>query len=213
MSKSIDYSQFFRLDNPGASRPFQLETDQDEMDYSDMFKLFKGELKLAHPLRVRVAKGGEPADFLWAGPFVSLICISDRVVDVLLHKRFTGWATYSVVLHGRKGELLPGYSGLVLKSWAGERDFSKSVIFKKPPRVPGGKTWQAYKGLYFDAKKWDGSDIFRVSGAIIVVTRPVRDAFLNAKITNVKFIALPEVETDTLIFKVLHKDTPNKGQE
>ena len=55
-----------------------------------------------------------------------------------------------------------------------------------------------YKGFYFDESQWDGSDIFLVGGHK-VVTLPVQKAFKRAKVSNVRFTPLMEVEIDVYL--------------
>jgi len=93
-----------------------------------------------------------------------------------------------------KGVYLPDYYGFAVKSCAGEQDVSRSQIVTKS-FIPGGKARDFYKGVYFDESKWGGSDIFRIQHATIIVTRQVWLAFKKAKLTNVRFTPLPEVES------------------
>ncbi len=99
----------------------------------------------------------------------------------------------------RKGNRLIDYHGFAVTSYAGERDLSRSPVVVTYTS-PDGRTSTAYKGLYFDGKKWDGSDFFRVDNGYIIVTQSVRDSFIKAKIRNVEFIALTDEETNTLIY-------------
>lgn len=95
---------------------------------------------------------------------------------------------------------LPEYFGFAVTGRGGESKRDRSEVVTKPPPVPGGKPYQVYKGLYFDESQWDGSDIFLVD-AKIVVTKAVRDAFKQSKISNVLFTCLIDVETDVLLDK------------
>lgn len=115
-------------------------------------------------------------------------------LDLLRENKFTGWSTYPVEVYGRKGEYLPDYYGFAITSDAGKIDKSRSPIITKPPYVPGGKPPRVYKGVFFDERKWDGSDFFRLFASFIIVTRSVRDAFKRAKISNVRFTPLSEME-------------------
>lgn len=51
------------------------------------------------------------------------------------------------------------------------------------------------KGLYFDERSWDGSDIFRPSDdtAWIFITNRVKNV-LSAKTKNIRFVPLEDVE-------------------
>ncbi len=102
--------------------------------------------------------------------------------------------TYPVEVYGRKGEPLPGYHGFAVTGSECRRDRSRSQILTKQA-VPGGRPFQVYKGLYFYEEDWDDSDIFEVSSCGgTVVTEKVYKIFKKAKVTNVRFTPLPEVE-------------------
>ena len=103
---------------------------------------------------------------------------------------------YPVEVFGRKGEPLPKYHGLSVIGPDCVRDRSRSQIVDKPPPVDGGRGYQVYHGLYFDENQWDGSDFFRVLGIATVVTDKVYRIFKRAKVTNVRFTPLTEVEID-----------------
>lgn len=195
----LDYNDLFKLSDPLATRPLRLTPEgcSDWLSGEQAIALFKGELCLEQPLKLRAYMGGQATDFLWCG-LSAIRVVSERLVTLLQEHAFTGWATYPVEVYGRKGEALPGYYGFSVTGRGGERDRSRSQIITKPPPAPGGQSYQVYKGLYFDESGWDGSDIFLVWGGI-VVTRPVREAFKRAKIINVRFTALPEVEIDVFL--------------
>jgi len=146
--------------------------------------------------------GGSPDDFLWAG-LTPLVCISQRVVDLLEENQFTGWSTYPVEVYDRHGEKLPGYHGLAITGSAGREDLSRSQIITKPARTPTSKPYDVYRGLYFDESKWDGSDIFCILGTSTkVVTQSVQAAFVRAKVNNVRFERLTEVETSVAMHRI-----------
>jgi hypothetical protein len=191
----IDFRTLFELYDPIAKRPLRL-TIKDEYDWisrEQASALFTGRLsKLERPLRLDAYMGGQATDFLWCA-LTSLVCISHRVVTLWKEHQFTGWSVYPVEVYGRKGERLPDYFGFAVTGPRLKRDRSRSEIVTKPSPVPGGKSWQVYKGLYFDEKEWDGSDFFLVEGSI-VVTQAVRDVCTRAKISNVRFTPLTEVE-------------------
>lgn len=192
-SRELDFGEFFELYDPLANRPLRLTPDESSewlKQYASA--LFGGQISLDRPVRLKAYAGGQATDFLWAD-YIPLVCISCRTVELLEEHHFTGWATYPVVVYGRKGEPIEGYYGFAITGRAGDYDRSRSQIVTKPPPVPGGQARKVYKGLYFDESQWDGSDIFLVGGKN-VVTRAVREAFKRAKITNVRFTPLTEVE-------------------
>ncbi len=204
-SATVDYSQFFLLEDPLADRPLRLGIVSWE-DFYASWEYFRGEAKPAQPIRLKAKMGGQATDFLWStgGDF---ICVSSRVVELLRQSALTGWDTYPVEVYGRKGELIPGYSGLVITGAECREDLSRSVIVDKPPRVPGGEGFQVYKGLYFYEEDWDGSDFFLV-GRRIVVTAQVYQLFKRAKVRNVMLTPLPEYETEVDFIQIVRGDAP-----
>jgi hypothetical protein len=192
-NRQIDYSQLFELEDPLANRPLRLSPKSVWLHKNDANQLFYGRWQPPEPVLFEGYMGGSIADFLWSG-LTPLVCISERVVNLLLDNRFTGWATYPVEVYDRKGVHLPGYYGFAVKSYAGERDYERSEIVTKPPPTPAGKFYDVYKGIYFDESKWDGSEIFRVQHAIIIVTSRVQVAFKKAKVNNIRFTPAMESE-------------------
>jgi hypothetical protein len=141
--------------------------------------------------------GRQATDFVWCS-LTPVVVISERVVELLQQHRFTGWATYPVEVYGRQGEPLHGYLGLAIIGRAGKQDRSRSTIITKPAPVPGGKSYQVYKGFYFDESQWDGSDIFLADG-LKIITLPVQKAFRRTKVSNVRFTPLMDVEIDVYL--------------
>lgn len=96
-------------------------------------------------------------------------------------------------LTGRKGEELPPYYGLAIAGRCGGIDASRRV--EVPKQYPGG-IFPVRKGLYFDSDSWDGSDIFMPEGRVrwTFVLGEVRSALETARVKNVRFTPLPEVE-------------------
>lgn len=195
-STILDYSRFYDMSDPMAGRPLRLSPKHysDWLTNDQAWQLFTGQLNLVEPLRLGAYRGGHPSEFLWAG-LSHIVCVSQRVIELLTENSITGWAIYSVEVHGRRGEFLPDYHGFSVIGPECTRDRSRSQILTKPPPAPGGKSYQVYKGLYFDESRWDSSDFFLVRRGI-VVTEKVYRLFKKAKVTNVLFVSLPEVEID-----------------
>ncbi|MBI4330930.1 MAG: hypothetical protein HY673_06595 [Chloroflexi bacterium] len=194
----IDYSNFYMLEEPGATRPLRLKAQQ-EFAWRNSFELYSGEFRPPEPVLLKAFMGGQLADFLWASS-VFITCISQRVLGLLKANGFTGWDTYPVEAYGRRGEPLPGYHGFAVKSWAGKINLAKSPIIDKPPLVPGADPYRVYRGLYFDEKNWDGSDVFRLAAGETVITGRVKDVFKKAKVTNILLTPLDEFEMDVTTF-------------
>lgn len=194
---SLDFQSLYRLSDPLANSPLRLAPDPEWADHEKSTRLFRGKWAPLTPVVLRTSMGGQPRDFLWT-TFPPLLCVSQTVVDLLERQKLTGWSTYPVEVHGREGQPLTGYHGFAITGRGGSRDRSRSEIIIKPPPAPRGKSYQVYKGLYFDESQWDGSDIFLVDGRK-VVTQQVCDEFRRAKVTNVRFTSLTDVETDVYL--------------
>lgn len=188
-STTPDYSKLYRLSDPLANRPLRLESEG-WATVDRAWNLFRGTWRPTEPLRLRAYMGGHPSDFLWTG-FPPIVCISQRVVDLLVAHQVTGWSTYQVEVYGRKGERLPGYHGFSITGPECERDKHRSPIVDA--LSPAGVPIRVSKGLYFDERQWDGSDCFLVNG-FKVVTEKVYRLCKRAKVTNVMFTRLTEFE-------------------
>jgi hypothetical protein len=198
---ALKFDDLFELSDPNGTRPLWLtlaHPDDPGMDLIEHF-LLRGERKLDQPLELKATAGGEATDFLWS-QFTGITCISQRVADLLREHAVTGWSTYPVTVRGRKGEIIPGYSGLSFIGRAGDWDRSRSQIVMWPPPTPTGKAVEAYRGIFFDERSWDGSDVF-LGGGTRVVTRKVRDIFKREKVSNVRLTPLPEVEVEVALDK------------
>jgi hypothetical protein len=196
----INYKKIFHLRDPLATRPLRLSISgfSDWMNDEQAWAIFKASEKPNQPIKLGAYQGGQATDFLWSA-MPPLVCVSSRVVNLLEKNSITGWTTYPVEVFGRNGEELPGYHGFSITGPECRRDRSRSEIITKPPPVPTGKSFQVYKGLYFDEADWDGSDFFLVRMNIKVITGRVKDLFVQSKISNVNLIPLSEVERQVLL--------------
>jgi hypothetical protein len=171
---------------------------------TDTFGLTRAEVHPAHPVAVGWAMGStEPGAVIWT-THVAPIIIADSVVNLLRAHGFTGWSLYPVSARNKQGQPVPGYSGLAVTGRCGDIDFSMSV---KIPRIRPAGIFPVLKGLLFDPASWDGSDFFmpaRRSGHVFVVEE-VKKAFERAKIRNVSFEALDQVESSILQLQMSEK--------
>jgi len=195
----MNNSELYLLEDPFSSRYLRLHLVSEWINEELAEKLAYGQKISSEAVVLNGYMGGPVADILWTG-LPPMFCVSKKVIDLLEENHFTGWSTYPVEVSDRKGNKLPEYYGFAVTSYAGERDKSRSPIVEKDPITESGKKYSVYKGFYFDEAKWDGSDIFRVHPCWLIVTQAVKDAFIKAKIRNVKFIALPDEETSTLVY-------------
>ena len=192
----MEFEQLYALRLEGKRTALHVESRDEDLD---ALAIYRGDTRPSLPILFEYKKGAsgsKPYDFVgttWA----ILDLISDRVVEAL--KPFTGWATYPVTVYGKKGELIPGYHGLIVSGRCGPIDNSRSEPRICAPPVPEGRWSRRWFGLYFDEKTWDGSDIFAPEDtALTVVVEAVRWALRKAKITNVKLTPLTECENHSV---------------
>ncbi len=201
----VDYSTLYQLDDPLANRPIRFEPHPDNpLTQDETQRLFYGTLQPEKPIRLIPGMGKQVTDVLWS-TYPPLICISQKVVDILQSNNFTGWGTYPVELYDATGTLVPGHHGFSVKSYAGKRDYSRSELISIPSQVPGWEGHKVYKGTFFDELKWDGSDVFRIQHAVIIIKKEVMAQFKKNHIINVHFTPLPETETDERIYESLKR--------
>ncbi|MBI2854651.1 MAG: hypothetical protein HYX87_07015 [Chloroflexi bacterium] len=165
----------------------------------DEWALSKGTWRPEKQLVFRRGMGSKPADFLWTR-LPPLLCVSTRVVALLSENAFSGWATYPVEVHDRADAVLPNYLGFSITGPQIDRDLSRSQIIYRPAYRGDSKTWPYYRGIYFDESKWDRSDFFWVQGWQ-VVTHRVQEALVRAKVTNVRFKPLSDIEVGVEVFR------------
>ena len=192
--------QFYRLRDPLANRPYCLDIRgySDWLTLEQAWQLFKGDFEPSIPLTLGAYQGGQLADFLWSG-LIPVVCISSRVVQSFLSTSITGWRTYPVKVLGRDKEPLGEYYGLSVTGKECKRDYSRGEIITKTPINGSRKSSKVHKGLYFDMKEWDGSDMFSINKHGIVITEKLRNLLVRDKVTNVKLTLLPEVELDVYL--------------
>lgn len=194
------YTCFHRLSDPLANRPLRLSPTDDAVELipdNEAYPLARGLWQPPRALVLRASMGGQATDFLWS-TYTPIVCVSERVLRLLENEEFVGWGTYPVEVYDRKGSPLPGYWGFAVLGPNLEHDRSMSAVLTKPPPTLRGHEYQVYKGLYFRADGWDGSDFFLVEG-FTVVTERVRKEFKRHRITNVRLTSLVEVEVDVLL--------------
>lgn len=200
LDPSVDYSTLFSLNDPLLRKPLVVETVQEWLTPKKAIKLFTGEWRPPEPVIMRAYAGKEATDIIYSG-MMPLLCISQRLFDLFRDNQFTGWDTFPVELHGHQDEPIPGYHGLVITSYVGPQDKSRGPLYNRPPYTDTGPPLVARMGFFFDENMWDGSDIFRAHVAHIIVNKRVRNALKQAKITNVRFKPLLEIEHSVEVYK------------
>lgn len=202
-TKLFNYYDFFELTDPFATRPIRLDPQQEWLTEEDTIHLFYGESQPPEPVVFKPQTGKHATDVLWT-TFPPLLCVSQRLVDLLQVNKFQGWSTYPIEVYDNNDMLIPGYYGFAIGSYAGKQDYERSTVNVKP-LVSGAKPSKQYMGMYFDESKKDRCDIFRIQNAVIVLTKRVMQMFKKNKISNVCFTALPEVEIPGAIYDSLKK--------
>jgi hypothetical protein len=183
------FDSIFLLGDPGGNRAFRADFG---LSPDDAFAVTRAEF-LPPPVDVRWAMGeATPRDVIRTTLAAPLI-ISDRILEIFTASRFTGWTTYPIDLRGRDGLALGGYQGFAVHGRCGPIDNARSVEFEK--QMPGG-VFSYWRGAYFDESTWDGSHLFMPGErwAWILVTAEVRDALAKAKVKNVHFTSLAQIE-------------------
>lgn len=164
---------------------------------SDEFELLRGDSSPSAPLNVSWAMGNaQPGDIFWTTWAVPMV-FGNRALSLLKENGFTGWSTYPVEVRNKDGEVVDGYAGFSVTGRCGCIDNSRSE--KVDREFPGG-IFPVYRGLYFDESRWDGADIFcsEDKTGYVFVTTEVKLAFQKAKISNVRFELVAEIERSTL---------------
>lgn len=199
---SLDYHDFYRLADPLASQPIRLTLRgyDEEITSAKAMEIFTARSRLNRPLRLGAYQGKRLTDFLWSA-MTPIVCISDRVVDMLTRDSITGWSTYETELFDGDGNLIAGYQGLSITGAICRRNKVLSGLVRRAPLTPSGEPFTVYKGLYFHETDWEGNDFFLIRDHGIIVVKKVKDLISRNAVSNVELVPLPDVEIDTLLDK------------
>jgi len=164
--------------------------DADRMKEGDIWRLIRGELRLARPIVYRYHMGKVPQDLV-ATTFPARYLLSDRMVLALSNGNFSGWSTYPVRVIGKDGQEILGYHGFSITGKSGPPDWSRSQRVERQVR---GGIWPYLKGVYIDETTWDGSDIFIPEGTgYICIMEAVHEALKPLNLTNIEFQPISEI--------------------
>jgi len=123
LSNTLDFTRFYQLSDPLASRPLRITgrgySDWISSEYA--WKLFRGEITQEQTIKLVGFMGGQITEFLWSD-LVHIFCVSSTIMKSFQYKEISGWSTYPVEIHGRKGELIPGYHGFSVTGGECRRD-------------------------------------------------------------------------------------------
>jgi hypothetical protein len=165
---------------------------------TDAFGLTRAEQHPAQPINVCWAMGrASPSEVIWT-TMGSMVIIADSVVQLLRSHGFTGWSLYDVSVRDKQGQLVPGYRGLAVTGRCGHIDNSQSI---EVPRIFPAGISPVWKGLFFDPTSWDGSGFFMTTPSTgwKFVVEDVKKAFERAKIRNVMFTPVTQIERSILL--------------
>ena len=102
-------------------------------------KIIKGDWSgLEFPLVFHKIENGKKLRDVLDMRYVSAYLISDRMKNILEENKITGWKSYPVVIHHKKGSIIEGYNGF-------------SIVGKSGPMDPRRQPTEYY------VRKWDGS--------------------------------------------------------
>jgi hypothetical protein len=188
------FDKIFALGDPVNRTAFRGDVDVE----TDALELTRAELHPVQAVTVDWAMGrAQPSEVIWT-TMGTMVIIADSVVQLLRSHGFTGCSLYDVSVRNKQGQRAPGYCGLAVTGRGGQIDNSQSV---EVPRIFPAGISPVWKGLFFDPASWDGSDLFMPAQSVgwKFVVEDVKRAFERAKIRNVMFTPLDQIERSMLI--------------
>src|SRR5207244_3302426 len=122
-------------------------------------------------------------DVIWTTLAVPLL-VRNRVREILEARAFKGWTVYPIELGGAEGQPITGFHGLSILGRCGAIENERSI---RVPKKYAAGVFPVWKGICFDPKTWDGSDIFVPQGNVgwVFVVKELRDALDSAKVGNI----------------------------
>ena len=197
------FEHIYSFKDPLSKRPLRGKFDTK----IDPLGLTRGEITTAAEIiPISWEMGGPlPFDLVWTTSAHPVI-VNRRVIDLLQDCGALGWRTYAVNVTDKTGKLHQDFAGLTVLGRCGAVDLSRSAVVLS--KYPGG-WFPHFLGHYFPEDSWDGNDIFMEepdsAGQItanIFVTEKVRKAFDKAKIQNLRFQSLTEMNVMTSIYEI-----------
>lgn len=185
------FNSIYTLSDPLINPPFRGTVETTSYKAR---ALVRGEVNPKTPIVMRYQMGGVSKDFIWTTN-VGVMMVNRKVVDLLKANGFKGWDTYPVEVHGKNDETIKGYYGIAITGRCGPIDNSKSKTVMV--NYPAGK-FPMLRGMYFNPSPWDGSDLFMTStpSLWLCVLEQVKKVFEKAKISNVMFESVTEIDRD-----------------
>lgn len=182
------FDRFYVLEEGGDGAAFRADFDPPV----DVDRLMRGEIAESEVLALRYCSGRLKAGDVVFTSEAAPILIHSRVRQRLVAGGFTGWHTYEARLFDRANASVPGYFALACKGRAGPVLRSMSVPIAR--LFPAGPS-DVLVGMYFEPSTWDGSDVFVLQNNLSVIVRDVvMESFVAAKVRNVQFTRLDEIQ-------------------
>lgn len=177
----MNYSDFFVLGHGWATRyywikPIEYDIKKDEIEQIKKQKIIFG-----------IQSGTTPGDII--GSSIAINFNSERFVNLLKENKIKSFKTYPIIFGSNYGikmkyyhlELTNKVSEIVIEGIS-KKKYSVSI------NKEGKKAVLAQKGLYFNLKEWNGSDIFGIKDTLhIIVTKRLKELIKKAKLKNVVF--------------------------
>jgi len=155
-------------------------------------QILRGEIKVIDPILLQWRYGSRLRDFLESDGYIKIV--SSRVVEILSSRVFTGWESFTLMVQGKDGQLIPHYYGLSIHGRCGrvQETGGPEVWVRNPDSRRNDGYWFKRRGIKLS--DWDGSDLFCPEGYKgILVARRVMEALVEEKITNVCFIPIVSI--------------------
>jgi len=195
----MNIKDFFSFGSKLLSTSFQAHPEN--LSSVELNNLVIGDFKnITLPVIFRHKYGKKLTDLLDTGS-AYLYLISDNMLNILKENEITGWNTFPVKVFDKKSVEIGGYHGFSIIGKSGAIDYNKSEVIEKS-LVPGGPISKYYKGQFFGYEKWDGSGFFITEGTFnIIVTKKVMQVLKKAKLSNISFECLTDIEIPEFALK------------
>ncbi|MEM7110013.1 MAG: DUF1629 domain-containing protein [Bacteroidota bacterium] len=209
----MNIQDYYTLGSKLSSTTFQahpIGLKSKEGGIGDNEKLVLGEYyEINFPVTFKQEYGKKLQDVLDTGTAI-LFLISTKMKTILEENELSGWKTFPVRVQDKKGNEVDGYFGFSITGRCGSIDYDKSDVIKKS-LVQGGPVSKYYKGLYVGLDEWDRSDFSMPKGTFHpIVTKKAMQAMKKAKLTNIRFEKLSEIETMEIIVSS-HRESISKN--
>jgi hypothetical protein len=148
---------------------------------ADFYKVFRGEFMPEKVVEFIPNCGSRTYDFLNAG-YAGLHLVSKKIIQLFRTNDLNGWLEKPVRIKGYEDF---EYYLFMVTGRCSAINFEKSQTFIKAPFAPTGKPVEVKRGLYFDIRSWDGSDVFTPENSMFTfVTEKAAKLLSDNKVTN-----------------------------